>query len=395
LSQGLAFVSLMQIRQRRELLSRRKERTLFSFWVERALLRTLHGLWSAPSTWDIKRRSPWLVCFLLAGSLGSLWAAEQTKEGKLYRFEESRVSMACTYTVAVYGADGKQLPLITTAALDEVDRIDDLMSNYKPDSPLSRINREAANGPIVVEPELFRFLERCVRYSQESEGAFDITVGPLMKSWGFFRGEGRIPWFFELWSVLRKVGYQHLILDAEQRTVQFRRSGMELDLGGIAKGYAVDRVVELLREYQIERALISAGGSTLYGLGTPPDSQGWPVKLRDPIFPHDATKSPSTVILKNQALSVSGSYEKFFKVRGATYSHIMDPRTGRPVENMLSVAVISQTGTDGDALDNMFYVQGVERGKALLPLYPGVEVFFFLPDGDKQWKMVRLSSEGK
>jgi thiamine biosynthesis lipoprotein len=108
------------------------------------------------------------------------------------------------------------------------------------------------------------------------------------------------------------------------------------------------------------------------------------------MFPHDATKSPSTVLLKNQALSVSGNYEKFFKVRGVTYSHIMDPRTGRPVENMLSVAVISQTGTDGDALDNMFYVQGVERGRALLPLYPAVEVLFFLPDGDKQWKMVRL-----
>ena len=339
---------------------------------------------------EFLRRPLSLACCLLAGSWGSLWAADQAKEGKLYRFEESRISMACTYTIAVYGPDVKQLPLITSAALDEVDRIDDLMSNYKPDSPLSRINREAAKGPVVVEPELFRFLQRCVQYSQQSEGAFDITVGPLMKTWGFFRGEGRIPWFFELWGVLRKIGYQHLILDEKRRTVQFGRSGMELDLGGIAKGYAVDRVVELLREYKIERALISAGGSTLYGMGTPPDDPGWPVKLRDPMFPHDATKSPSTVLLKNQALSVSGNYEKFFKVRGVTYSHIMDPRTGRPVENMLSVAVISQTGTDGDALDNMFYVQGVERGRALLPLYPAVEVFFFLPDGDKQWKMVRL-----
>jgi thiamine biosynthesis lipoprotein len=339
---------------------------------------------------EFLRRPLSLLCCVFAGSLGSLSARDQTKEGKLYRFEESRISMACTYTIAVYGPDAKQLPLISAAALDEVDRIDDLMSNYKPDSPLSRINREAASGPVVVEPELFRFLQRCVQYSQQSDGAFDITVGPLMKSWGFFRGEGRIPWFFELWSVLRKIGYQHLILDEKRRTVQFGRSGMELDLGGIAKGYAVDRVVELLKEYKTERALVSAGGSTLYGMGTPPDGGGWPVKLRDPMFPHDATKSPSTVLLKNQALSVSGNYEKFFKVRGVTYSHIMDPRTGRPVENMLSVAVISQNGTDGDALDNMFYVQGVERGKALLPLYPGVEVFFFLPDGDKQWKMERL-----
>jgi thiamine biosynthesis lipoprotein len=90
---------------------------------------------------------------------------------------------------------------------------------------------------------------------------------------------------------------------------------------------------------------------------------------------------------------VSGNYEKFFKVRGVTYSHIMDPRTGRPVENMLSVAVVTQNGTDGDALDNSFYVQGVEKGKTLLPLYPGLEVFFFLPDGDKAWKMVRLANK--
>ena len=319
--------------------------------------------------------------------------ATESGSPTLHRFEDSRVSMACTYTVVVYGTDPKQLPLITTAALDEVDRIDALMSNYKPESPLSQINREAGQHPVLVEPELFRFLERCVRYSQQSEGAFDITVGPLMKAWGFFRGEGRIPWFFELWNVLRNVGYQHLRLNASQRTVQFARAGMELDLGGIAKGYAVDRVVELLKEQRIEQAFVSAGGSTLYGLGAPPDSPGWEVKLQDPLTPHDPKKSAATVLLKNQCLSVSGNYEKFFKVRGVTYSHIMDPRTGRPVENMLSVAVITQTGTDGDALDNAFYVQGVEKGKALLPLYPGLEVFFFLPEGDKAWKMVRLASE--
>ena len=132
--------------------------------------------------------------------------AKEASSPKLHRFEDSRVSMACTYTVVVYGTDPKQLPLITTAALDEVDRIDALMSNYKPESPLSQINREAGEHSVLVEPELFSFLEHCVRYSQQSQGAFDITVCPLMKAWGFFRGEGRIPWSFELWNVLRKVG---------------------------------------------------------------------------------------------------------------------------------------------------------------------------------------------
>lgn len=332
-----------------------------------------------------------LVLALSASLVGSPSRKIETSHPQLHRFEDSRISMACTYTVVVYGTDPKQLPLIAEAALDEVDRIDALMSHYRPESPLSRINREAADRPVLVEPELFRFLERCVRYSQQSEGAFDITVGPLMKAWGFFRGEGRIPWFFELWNVLRRVGYRHLRLNSAQRTVQFGRSGMELDLGGIAKGYAVDRVVELFKEQRIERAFVSAGGSTLCGLGAPPDSPGWNVKVQDPLAPRDPKKSAAQVILKDQCLSVSGNYEKFFKVRGITYSHILDPRTGRPVENMLSVAVLSQTGTDGDALDNAFYVQGVEKGKALLSLYPGLEVFFFLPDGKKAWKMVRLA----
>jgi FAD:protein FMN transferase len=319
-------------------------------------------------------------------------AAAKTKEPILFRYEGSRVSMACTYSIVLYGMDAKQLPLIVDAGLDEVDRIDNLMSNYKPESALTRINKEASAGPVLVEPELFNFIELCVKYSQESEGAFDITVGPLMKAWGFFRGEGRIPWSFELWGVLKRVGYQHLILNRQERTIQFARAGMELDLGGIAKGYAVDRVVSILKQYKIERAFVSAGGSTLYGLGSPPDREGWEVKVRDPLFPKDPQKSAETVSLKNRSLSVSGNYEKFFRSGGVTYSHIMDPRTGRPVENMLSVAVLTETGVDGDALDDVFYVQGVEKSKRLAEKWPGTEAFIFLPESPQGWKMVHLKS---
>jgi thiamine biosynthesis lipoprotein len=126
-------------------------------------------------------------------------------------------------------------------------------------------------------------------------------------------------------------------------------------------------------------------------LGAPPDSPGWEVKVQDPLAPHDPKKSATTVLLNNKCLSVSGNYEKFFKVRGVTYSHIMDPRTGRPVENMLSVAVIQNNRRR--CARQCLLVQGVEKGKALLPLYSGSEVLFFLPDGEKAWKMVRLGSE--
>jgi FAD:protein FMN transferase len=321
-------------------------------------------------------------------TLVTAWPVTARKQtGELTHYEESRVSMACTYTIDVYGDLEQPLKRIVNSALDEVDRIDRLMSHYKPDSPLSRINREARTAPVKVEPELFDFIKECLRYSRESDGAFDITVGPLMKAWGFFRGEGRMPREIELANARDKVGYQHVTINEETKTVRFDRAGVELDLGGIAKGYAVDRAVNILKQRGIERALVSAGGSTIYGLGSPPGGNGWEVDVQDPM---DHKKSAATVFLKNRALSVSGSYEKFFDVDGVRYSHVMDPRTGRPVQNVLSVAVVTGSGTTGDALDNVFYVLGVEKSRTFLQRYPATEVLFFLPDAGNRWKLIRL-----
>src|SRR5690349_10631034 len=155
--------------------------------------------------------------------------------------------MACVYALEIYGRDAAALPRIADEALDEVDRIDRLMSHYKPDSPLSRVNREAALHPVAVDAELFDFIAEALRYSRESDGAFDITVGPLMKAWGFFLGEGHMPTAAELDAARRHVGAAHVILNAADRTIAFDEAGVELDLGGIAKGYAVDRVVALLK----------------------------------------------------------------------------------------------------------------------------------------------------
>lgn len=319
---------------------------------------------------------------ILLAHLAALPAAAE-----VVRYEESRVSMACTYTIVVYGDAAQPLKRIVSAALDEVDRIDRLMSHYRQDSPLSRINRESAIAPVKVEPELFDFIKECLRFSRESDGAFDITVGPLMKAWGFFHGEGRMPREAELSDARNKIGYQRVIMNEEAKTVRFGRAGVELDLGGIAKGYAVDRAVNILKQQGIERALVSAGGSTIYGLGSPPEDNGWEVEIQDPI---DHKKSVAVVRLKNRALSVSGSYEKFFEVDGVRYSHIMNPRTARPVQNVLSVAVMTGNGTTGDALDNVFYVLGVEESRTFLQRYPATEVLFFLPDAGNRWKLVRL-----
>ncbi len=309
------------------------------------------------------------------------------------RYEDSRISMACAYSIVVYGEDESKLSQAVNAAFDEVDRIDNLMSHYKPESPLSQLNRNAANEAVKVEPELFDFIAECLRYSRESDGAFDITVGPLVKAWGFFRGEGRMPKSGELAEARRKVGWRHVILNEQERTIRFDRAGVELDLGGIAKGYAVDRAVEILKQNGIERALVNACGSTIYGLGAPPGEDGWEVKLRDPI---SSQKTAMTVRLKDRALSVSGSYEKFFDLGGKRYSHIFDPRTGWPVQGVLSVAVLAETGTAGDALDNVFYVLGVEKSRNYLRRLKQTEVVLYLTNDKRNsqngWRQVRLSN---
>jgi FAD:protein FMN transferase len=307
----------------------------------------------------------------------------------LYRHEASRLSMACVYAIEAYGSDANALPAILDEAFDEVDRIDRLMSHYKADSALSVINRDAARGPVKVDAELFDFIAEATRYHHDSGGAFDITVGPLMKAWGFFRGEGRLPSDEELADARRRVGGTHVVSNADARTIAFDGPGIELDLGGIAKGYAVDRIVHVLRRRQIAAALISAGGSTIYGLGAPPGREAWDVDVQDPT---DSRKTALTVTLRDRALSVAGSSEKSFETGGVTYSHIMDPRSGTPAQGVFSVAVLASSGTAGDALDTALFVLGPEDSRAYLQTLSNVEAFFFVPAPTRQWTMVRLRS---
>ena len=307
--------------------------------------------------------------------------------------EASRMSMACLYTIDAYAkTDAVTLRSTLESALDEVDRIDRLMSHYKPESPLSRLNRDGARHPVVVDPELFEFIKESLNYGTQTGGAFDITVGPLMKAWGFFRGEGHMASEAELASVRERVGARHVMLDDRTHTIRFDVAGVELDLGGIAKGYAVDRVVAILRANHVDAALVSAGGSTLYGLGAPPGARGWNVSIQDPIA---GSKTAREVMLNNRALSIAGSSEKSFEVDGVRYSHIMDPRTGRPVQGVLSVAVMTETGTEGDALDDALFVLGPSESAAYLSRYPGADALFFVPDAARGWTLVSSQRQNR
>ncbi|MBI1984407.1 MAG: FAD:protein FMN transferase, partial [Acidobacteria bacterium] len=168
-----------------------------------------------------------------------LWPS-RLAPGEVARYEASHDAMGTVFTVVAYGADTRHLAAVVNEAFEEIDRIDAQMSNYKPESELSAINRNAASRSVLVEPRFFRLLQDSLRYSEETGGAFDITVGPLMRAWGFFRGQGRLPEKSEEANVLVKIGFRHVILDPATRTVRFDKVGIELDLGGIAKGYALD-----------------------------------------------------------------------------------------------------------------------------------------------------------
>jgi len=272
------------------------------------------------------------------------------------RLEQTAEAMGTTYTVELCGTNQPVLQTAAREAFDEVHRLDRMLSNYIPGSELSRVNDHAADAPVHVSQEFFDLLSQCVNYSNESEGTFDITVGPLMKVWGFYEGAGHLANAAEIRAALNESGYHNLELNAANLTVRFRKHGMALDPGGVGKGYAVDRMVAILRKRGTCSGLVSAGGSSIYGIGAPPaDARGWRIRIRDP---RNGNRTVSQVYLKDTSISTSGSSEKFFWAGGKRYSHIMDPRTGYPAEGMLSVSVVAPQTLDSEVWAKPYYILG-------------------------------------
>ncbi|MES2222473.1 MAG: FAD:protein FMN transferase [Acidobacteriota bacterium] len=272
-------------------------------------------------------------------------------------------AMGTEYSLYLCAASREEAAATAQPVFDEVDRVDALLSNYRPDSELSRINRQAFDHEVTTDPETFRFLATCLTWSERSLGAFDISVGKLMKVWKFFGDSGALPSQQELAAARAAVGWEKIRLNPEQRTVRFLAPGIELDPGGIGKGYAVDRAIKILRAKNVPAALLSAGSSTIYALGAPPAEAGWKVRVPSP-YPEGGTIS--TVILRDTSLSTANLSEKNFTHEGQFYGAIMNPRTLQPVRGMLQVTVISKSATDSDALSNALFVSAAEDRAALL-----------------------------
>ncbi|MBI1354486.1 MAG: 30S ribosome-binding factor RbfA [Acidobacteria bacterium] len=328
-----------------------------------------------------KRRKEPLAAILLACALAFPAARAKAAEEPLERYEASASVMGSELRIALYGPRRGALASATLAAFEEARRIDRLISNYRPESEWSRLNAEAAAGPVTVSEESVALLEDCLRYSRQSEGAFDVTVGSLVEAWGFFRGAGALPGGLRLRRALESTGYRHLHVDPAARQVRFDVDGLKLDPGGIGKGYAVERIAALLKGYGIGSGFISAGTSSLYAIGAPPDEpEGWPVEIRNP---KDADEVATTVRLRDASMSTSGSYEKFFEVDGKVYSHIFDPRTGQPAQGTLAVSVLSESALDSEAWATALFVNGGDWARRKAPAE--LRIYYCGTEGGCDW----------
>jgi FAD:protein FMN transferase len=253
--------------------------------------------------------------------------------------------MATRFELLLEGAGTAHLRAAGEEAVGTIQRLEAQLSFYRATSDVGRVNANAARQPVRVGPELFQLLVRARELHVATDGMFDITVGPLMRCWRFSGGSGAVPEAAALEAARQCVGMQLVELDEADRTVRFARAGVEIDLGGIAKGYALEEAVAVLREAGVQRALLHGGTSSVYGMGSPAAGGEWKVAIEYP--PNEPL---AVVALRDQALSVSAVHGRWFEEDGAEYGHVMDPTRGRPVAGALLAAAVCDSPTDADAL---------------------------------------------
>jgi thiamine biosynthesis lipoprotein len=305
-------------------------------------------------------QGPALALVLLCASLIAGTHPEEPRASATPRSVTFSGRAMGTYTrVVMVTADSAAAAPLARAAQSVFSRVDSLMSNWTTTSEVARLNREAGHGATRVEPEVARVIATSLQVWRDSDGANDITVEPLVRVWGFLGGTPHVPSDREAAAAFRKVGARQLRFDARAGTLRFERPGVQIDLGGIAKGYSVDVVAETLRARGIRDALVDISGN-MQAIGRPADAPAWRIGVRDP---RDRMPFFARVRLHDQAISTSGKYEQFVAANGTTYGHIMDPRSGRPAEGLISVTVVAATAMTCDAWDTPLFVLGPEAAR--------------------------------
>ena len=284
-------------------------------------------------------------------------------------------TMGTVGQVTVVTADSAATEPLARAALAEFARVDSLMSNWTQTSEVARINREAGAGPIPIQPEVAHVIAMALQVADGSGGAYDITVEPLVRLWGFLGGKPHVPEAPDIERARALVGVRQVRLDAQAGTLAFARAGICIDLGGIAKGYAVDRALAQLRAAGVGSALVDLTGN-MAALGTPPERTSWTVGVRDP---RDRIPYFARVRLEGRAVATSGNYEQHVDVGGKRFGHILDPRTGWPAQGLISATVLAPTALEADAWDTALIVLGPTAARALAAAHPELDVVLVQP----------------
>lgn len=243
------------------------------------------------------------------------------------------------------------------AAMEMLEAIEATLTVYQSGSEASRINREASLGPVRVGPMVIDVLQRAVRLSAATEGAFDVTAGPLVDAWGFTTRSARRPSDEQIQSARARVGWQHLVIDPEARTVRFAIPEMRINFGAIGKGYALDRIAQRMLEAGVGDFLLHGGNSSVIAAGDaePGSGGGWRIGLQHPARPR---RRLGGIVLRDMSLATSGSGKRHFHYRGRRYGHVIDPRSGYPAGDFLSLSVVVPQATDADALATGYFVGG-------------------------------------
>jgi thiamine biosynthesis lipoprotein len=286
-----------------------------------------------------------------------------------------RAAMACRFEVTLSGEDADRVGRVQQA-LAEAARLEARLSVFRDESELSLVNRSAGARPVAVSRELFDLLRRCHELHAETDGTFDITSTPLSRCWGFLKRQGRVPDPDALDAARRCVGMPHVILESHSRSVSFDRDGVELNLGSIGKGYAVDRVTALLGRVGVTHALVSAGGSSVRALG---GRAAWTIDLTSR---RRTAGRIARLRLRRGALATSGAGEQYVDAAGTRYGHVLDPRSGWPAQGLLSVSVVAADAATADALATAFLVGGEDLARRYCAAHPDTLAFLTLDRPD-------------
>lgn len=327
------------------------------------------------------------MCIMLA-----VPAVACTKKDDNQPVDKQVLKMDTVMNLRVYGSKANEA---IDAANKRIDEIEQMASADIKTSDVSLINQAAGKDYVKVHPEIIKMLNTAIKYSKLSDGAFDISVGPLIKLWGIGTASERLPSDAEIKAKLPLVGYKNISINEQDSSVKLMKEGMAIDLGGIAKGFTADEIIKVFKKYGVKNALINLGGSTIYTMGQKPDGTLWSVAIQHPRKDKNAGYL-GIIKLPEQALSTSGDYERFFIKDGKRYHHILNPFTGYPADaGVMSDTIIIDSNTPdcnmlADTLTKVTFVSGIEKGMKIIDSLPGVscmaETTDFKVYTSKAWK---------